>query len=54
MEEAIWMREACFASGFVLVLFRFCAGFVLVLCWLCSGFVLIFVVILLMLWRLMS
>lgn len=52
------MREACFASGVVLglllVLFWFCSGFVLVLCWFCSGFVLIFVVILLMLWRLMS
>lgn len=37
------MREACFASGFVLVLFWFCAGFVLVLFWFCSDFCCYFV-----------
>lgn len=41
MEEAIWMREACFASGFVLVLFWVCSGFVLVLFWFGAGFVLV-------------
>lgn len=41
--EAIWMREACFASGFVLVLFWVCSCVVLVLFWFCSDFCCYFV-----------